>query len=304
MISALSGFAVIGVIVLVGWVAGRWARLPADTQTVAGRLAYTVLSPCLLFSGAADSDPRALFTQALIVSTAAALLCFGLHTLTTRHRDPGTRIVGALAAGYTNATFIGIPVATYVLHDTALVVPIVMLQLLIITPVALTLLQFVATGHTSWRTSLTAPLRSPLTVAVALGVLLAVTGLELPTVIAEPISAIGQAAVPVVLLVFGMSLSGLRVLAPGPDRLPTVAAVVLKTTIMPALAFLLALALRLTPTQMYAVTVLAALPTAQNIFLYAQSFGTALILARDAIFLSTLACVPVLLVIAVLHTLT
>lgn len=301
MISALSGFAVIGVIVLVGWVAGRWARLPADTQTVAGRLAYTVLSPCLLFSDAADSDPRALLTQPLIVSTAAALLCFGLHALTTRHRDPGTRIVGALSAGYTNATFIGIPVATYVLGDTSLVVPIVLLQLLIITPVALTLLQLVTTGQTSWRTSLKAP---PLTVAVGLGVLLAVTGLELPAVIADPINAIGQAAVPVVLLVFGMSLSGRRVLEPGPDRLPAIAAVVLKTAIMPALAFLLALALRLTPTQTYAVTVLAALPTAQNIFLYAQSFGTALILARDAIFLSTLACVPVLLTITVLHTLT
>ncbi|WP_127502629.1 AEC family transporter [Actinoplanes solisilvae] len=304
MISALSGFAVIGVIVLVGWVAGRWARLPAETQTVAGRLAYTVLTPCLLFSDAADSDPRALLTQPLIVSAAAALLCFGLHALTTRRRDPGTRIVGALASGYTNATFVGIPVATYVLGDTALVVPIVLLQLLIITPVALTLLQLVTTGHTSWRTSLTAPLRSPLTVAVALGVVLAVTGVSLPTVITQPVAAIGQAAVPVVLLVFGLSLSGRRVLEPGPDRRPAVTAAVLKTVIMPVLAFLLALALRLTPAQTYAVTVLAALPTAQNIFLYAQSFGTGLILARDAIFLSTLACVPALLTITVLHTLT
>ncbi|MCY1145616.1 AEC family transporter [Actinoplanes sp. Pm04-4] len=304
MISALSGFAVIGVIVLVGWVAGRWGRLPAETQAVGGRLAYLILTPCLIFQGAAASDPGALFTQPLIVSTAAALLCFGLHALTTRGRDPGTRIVGALAAGYTNATYIGVPVATYVLRDTALVVPIVMLQLLIITPVALTVLQFVTTGHTSWRTSLTAPFRVPLTVAVALGVAVAVTGIRLPSVLAEPITAIGQAAVPVVLLVFGMSLSGRRVLEPGPDRLPIVAAVVLKTAVMPLIAFLLALGLRLTPTQTYAVTVLAALPTAQNIFLYAQSFGTALLLARDAIFLSTLACAPALLTIALLHNLT
>ena len=304
MISALSGFAVIGVIVLVGWVAGRWGRLPDETQTVGGRLAYTVLAPCLLFTGAAASDPGVLFTEPLLVSTAAALLCFGLHALVTRHRDAGPRIVGALAGGYTNATYIGIPVAAYVLRDTALVVPIVMLQLLVITPVALTMLQIVTTGHTSWRTSLTAPLRSPLTVAVALGIIVAVTGLRLPSVIAEPITAIGQAAVPVVLLVFGMSLSGRRLLAPGPDRMPTIVAVVLKTAIMPALAFLLALALRLTPSETYAVTVLAALPTAQNIFLYAQSAGTGLVLARDAIFLSTLACVPALLVIAVVHTLT
>jgi len=51
-----------------------------------------------------------------------------------------------------------------------------------------------------------------------------------------------------------------------------------------------------------AVTVLAALPTAQNIFLYAQRFEAGVIVARDAIFLSTIACVPVLLLIALLFT--
>jgi predicted permease len=92
------------------------------------------------------------------------------------------------------------------------------------------------------------------------------------------------------------------VLAPGGDTTATVAAVVLKTTVMPALAFLLAVVAGLSRDATYAVTVLAALPTAQNIFLYAQRFGAGLTVARDAIFLSTLACVPVLLVITVLFT--
>ncbi|MEU8817487.1 AEC family transporter [Actinoplanes sp. NPDC048796] len=303
MISALSGFAVIAVIVLVGWVAGRWARLPAETVTVAGRLAFTVLTPCLLFTSASASNPRVLFSWPLLASALAAFACFALHALITRHRDPGTRIVGALAAGYTNAGYIGIPVAAYMLHDAALVVPIIMLQLLIITPVALTLLQLVTTGHTSWRASLTAPLRSPLSVAVVLGIVVAVTGVHLPSVITEPATAIGQAAVPVVLIAFGMSLSGARVLAPGPDRTPTIAAVTLKTTLMPAIASLLALALPLSPSEIHAVTVLAALPTAQNVFLYAQSFNAGVPLVRDAVFLSSLLCVPVLIALTVANSL-
>lgn len=300
MISALSGFALIGVIVLAGWMARRWAGLPASTEAVTGRLVYAVLAPCLLFTGAANADLRLLFTEPLLVSTAAALVCFGVHALFTRHRDRGTRIVGALAAGYTNATYIGIPVATYVLGDAALVVPIVMLQLLLITPVALTLLQLATTGHASVRATLTAPLRNPLTIAVGLGAVVSVTGLPLPAVLAAPIDTIGDATVPVVLIVFGMSLSGRRVLAPGPDRVATIAAVVLKTAVMPATAVLLAWAVGLPAEATYAVTVLAALPTAQNIFLYGQRFGTGLVLARDAIFLSTVACVPALLTIALL----
>ncbi|HEV8566292.1 MAG TPA: AEC family transporter [Actinoplanes sp.] len=303
MISALSGFALIGVIVLVGWATRRWAGLPKNAEAVLGRLVYSVMTPCLLFSGVAAADLGVLLSEPLVVSTAAALGCFGLHVLIVRRGDRGTRIVGALAAGYTNANYIGIPVATYVLGDAALVVPIVMLQLLIVTPVALTLLEFATAGHASWRSTVTAPVRNPLIVAVVLGLVSSVTGLRLPAVLAHPIATIGSAAVPVVLIAFGMSLSGLRLLAPGPDRVATITAVVLKTAGMPAFAFLLAVALGLARDATYAVTVLAGLPTAQNIFLYAQRFQTGLALARDAIFLSTVVCVPALLLIAILFTL-
>jgi len=65
MISALSGFALIGVIVLAGLAARRWAGLPEHTEAVTGRLVYTMLAPCLLFTGAARADLHLLFTEPL-----------------------------------------------------------------------------------------------------------------------------------------------------------------------------------------------------------------------------------------------
>ena len=303
MISALSGFALIGTIVLAGWLARRWAGLPANAETVLGRISYSVLSPCLLFAGAARADMNVLFSEPLLVSTAAAVLCFALHTPFSRHSDRPTRIVGAMAGGYTNAMNIGLPIATYVLGDPALVVPIVVLQLLIIMPVALTLLEVTTTGHASWRITLTAPLRNPMVVAVLLGAVASLTGRHLPTVLMNPIDVIGAAAVPTVLIAFGMSLSGRRVLAAGPDRVPTIAAVALKVAGMPAVAFLLATAVGLPAASTYAVTVLAGLPTAQNVFLSAQFFDAGRVVARDAVFLSTLLCVPALLLNALLFSL-
>jgi malonate transporter len=303
VIDALSGFALIAVIVLVGWLAGRFGGLPGDAEAVLGRLVYAVLTPCLLFTGVTTADLGVLLSEPLIVSTAAAAACFAVLVLLARGLDRGARIIGALAAGYTNAGYIGIPVATYVLGDATLVVPIVMLQLLVITPVALTLLEFTTTGHASPRSTATAALRNPLIIAVLLGVLSSVTGLRLPPVLGHPVATIGSAAVPVVLIAFGMSLSRQRLLAPGPERAATITAVALKTVAMPAFAFLLAVALGLPRQATYAVTVLAALPTAQNIFLYAQRFRTGLSLIRDAIFLSTIACVPALLLITILFSL-
>lgn len=303
MISALSGFVLIGAIVAVGWGLRRWAGLPEQTAALVGRIVYLVLTPCLLFTGVAGADLALLFTRPLLVSTVAAVLCFTVFALAFRSRDGATRILGALAGGYTNANYIGLPVATYVLGDATLVVPIVMLQLLIITPLALLLLEVATTGRATWRSVLSRPARNPLILSVALGAVVALTGLRLPAVVLDPITTLGQAAIPMVLLAFGMSLSGRWVLEPGPERAPAVTAVVLKVAVMPLIAYALAFAAGLSRDATYAVTVLAALPTAQNIFLYAQQFRASQVLVRDAVFLSTVTCVPVMLLIAALFTL-
>ena len=300
MVDALSGFVLLGVIVLAGWALRRWAGLPEDTEAVLGRVAYVILAPCLLFGGTAAADLRLLVSGPLLVSALAALVCFAVFAVIFGRRDRGTVILGALTSGYTNANYIGIPIATYVLGDASLVVPIVFLQLLIVTPLALVLLETTAAGRRSWRAAALGPARNPLVVAVTLGALVNVTGVRLPAVLTDPVLTIGQATVPVVLLAFGMSLSGRTVLAPGPERWPTVTAVLLKTTAMPLIAFLLAVALDLSREAGYTVTVLAALPAAQNLYLYAQRFETARVLVRDAIFLSTAGCLPAMLVITVL----
>jgi predicted permease len=51
---------------------------------------------------------------------------------------------------------------------------------------------------------------------------------------------------------------------------------------------------------LFAVVVLAALPTAQNVFVYAQRYETAEVVARDTVFLTTIGSVPVLLTVALL----
>ncbi|WP_328476338.1 AEC family transporter [Actinoplanes sp. NBC_00393] len=300
MILALSGFALIGAIVLAGWVLGRWGGLPEDAGAVLGAVAYSVLAPCLLFTGVAAADLTLLFTRSLLVFALAAGACFAVFVLLFRRRDRGTRLLGALAGSYTNANYIGLPIATYVLGDPALVVPIILVQLLLVTPATLITLEIVTTGRASWRTAIAGPVRNPLILSVLAGVVVSVTGVRVPAVIADPVGALGQAAVPVVLLAFGMSLARRWVLEPGPDRRPAVVAVAMKVTVMPALAFLLAWAFRLPHEAMYAVTVLAALPTAQNVFLYAQQFQTGVVLVRDAVFLSTVCCLPAMLLIAFL----
>lgn len=110
----------------------------------------------------------------------------------------------------------------------------------------------------------------------------------------------GQAAVPLILCAFGMSLRGARPLANREGRQATITAAALKNAFMPAVAFALASALGFTGHDLYACVVLAALPSAQNVFNYAARYNAGTTFARDGVLLSTI-CSPVcILAIALL----
>ena len=97
-----------------------------------------------------------------------------------------------------------------------------------------------------------------------------------------------------------MSLYGQRVLTEPGRRIDVVLASALKLVAMPALAWLVAVLFALPADQVFIVVVLAALPTAQNVFNFAQRYGVGEILARDVVFISTVGCLPVLFAVALL----
>jgi malonate transporter len=124
---------------------------------------------------------------------------------------------------------------------------------------------------------------------------------QLPDAVFQPFELIGGAAIPLVLMAFGMSLHGQRPLEAGSGRRDVLTAVGLKAVVMPVIAYLFAhVVFRLDAEQVFAATVLAALPTAQNVYNFAARYERGMVIARDAVLLSTVASVPVLVVIAAL----
>lgn len=298
------GFAIIGFVILVGYLVGRTGILGEHASFVLSRIAFSVLSPFLLFTVLADADVHVLFSRVLAVSLIAALAAALLFVSIARlvfHRGLADLTVGALASGYVNANNIGLPVAVYVLGDPALSAPVILLQLLVFTPIALGILDVQQQGTVSLRRVLLQPVRNPIIVGSALGVLLAILQVRLPEAVMEPFRVIGAAAVPIVLIGFGMSLHGQRPLAPGTARRDVVLAAAIKLAFMPLVAWLVGEFLfRLSDQELFAVVVLAALPSAQNVFNYAQRYETGQILARDVVLITTVLCVPVLVLVAAL----
>jgi predicted permease len=213
-------------------------------------------------------------------------------------RGLGDTVVGALGSGYVNANNIGIPIALYLLGNAAFSAPVILAQLLVFMPIALVLLDAsTSTSKPSVGRIMKQTARNPMLIGAALGVIVALTGIELPVIVWEPISLIAGACVPILLISYGLSLPGARVLTAKGRRRDILLASGLKLIAMPLVAwalgqFVFAL------DQVLAVVVLAALPTAQNVFNFAQRYDVGERIARDTIFLTTIGCIPVLLVVA------
>jgi malonate transporter len=297
----LTGFGIIAFVILVGYVAGRLGIGGPTAPFVLNRVAFFVTNPALLFVTLAQADLRVVFSAQLIVAAIAAIVAAAVFVVLSRvfFRAPAPETtIGALGAGYVNANNIGLPVAVYVLGSASFVAPVLLLQLIVFAPIALSVLDTTSRGAVSVRSILTQPVRNPMIIASVLGILVDLSGLKLPDAVLKPFELLGGAAVPLVLLAFGMSLVGARPLQAGASRAAIVTAVVLKSAVMPLIALAAARLLGLEGQSLFAAVALAALPTAQNVYNFAARYERGIPVARDVVLLTTIFAVPALLIIA------
>ena len=340
----IGGLAVFAVVIGVGWLLVRTGAVPRNADTVLTRVCFFAATPALLVCTLADADLGAVAgvgtLVALTAESVAILSAWALHRLVL-HRTTAEATIGALASGYVNAANLGIPVLVLVLGDAAPIAPVLLLQLLVITPAAFAVLDTVTRrGSPSRLATLTIPLRNPLLLAVVAGAAVNLSGTDLDGAVGghlrETLDTLGRIAVPLMMLALGMSLAASRMRAPLPDgapaapEVPEVApevpeapepdaaapavppepahdaagraalrwAVGWKLLVAPGLAGLLGLGAGLRGPGLLVPITTVALPTAQNVFMYASRYGVAKPLGRDAVLVTTAGFVPVVLLAA------
>ncbi|NLU74830.1 AEC family transporter [Streptomyces sp. HNM0575] len=306
----IAGFGVIACVIVTGYVLGRRGLLGSSGPEILTRLAFHVATPALLFETMAKADLRVLVSDQILITALTTFAVAALYCAAAalRRWPPGESTVGAMCACYVNAGNLGIPISAYVLGDASLVAPVILFQLLVVSPVALTALDVFSapSGREPGERPgvirvLTTPLRNPIVIGSLGGVAVAATGVRLPAPVLEPFHLVGAMSVPAVLLAFGMSLRGSAVLSREHDRSPVLLAVVLKTVVQPLVAWALGAGVfQLPRAALFAVVVTSALPSAQNLFAYASRYGTGTRLARESILVSTLAAAPALVLVAAL----
>ncbi|NUL45925.1 AEC family transporter [Cellulosimicrobium funkei] len=334
MLEVLSGFTIVWVIILVGYITGRSKVLGDHGQPVLSRLAFFVASPALLFDTLSAADVRSVLGPQLLVAGISALAAAGLYLLLARFilpkRDGSETIIGALSASMVNSANLGIPIAAYVLGDAALAAPVLIFQLAIYTPIYVASLDSTtaaearrraasqdAAGHDAGRSP--GPKRppnrwvafwrqvghismNPMIIGSVFGLVFSATGWSLPGPIAESISLIAGASIPAMLLAFGMSLVGSKPFEKASGRRPDVAlASTIKLLIHPLLAWVVAgPVFGMEGNELLIAVVLGSLPTAQNVFVSASRYETGMVASKDTILITTIVAIPAMIAVALI----
>lgn len=333
MLDVLSGFLVVVILIALGYAVGRRKLLGPGAVYTLNMFVFFLATPALLINVLREADLAELFGQNLVVivlsSLATGLIGFLGYRFLAR-RSVSDSVITMLACSYCNGANLGIPITSHVLDDPTAALPVIIFQVAVYGPVSVLILdvnerrQKAAAenpdadpgprdAHRGMgpllpliRELLFGIFRNPLILAAIAGVTLAVLhqsyDIAVPHLLAEPIDLLASAAVPCALVAFGLSMAEITVLDPdnSPRRSVWMAAL-MKTVGHPLIAFVIAkLLFGASGAALLAFVVVAALPTAQNVFTYATRFGTNTVLARDTAVISTVLAIPSIAVIAVL----
>ena len=298
----LIGFSTILVVIAAGAALAHVGVLDRRSQRTLGEIAFFVASPALMVVTISKVHLETAAAN-LVASTISLGACFVAYVVIARLRwglDTGSLLLGALSSSYVNAGNLGIAIAAYVVGDITVVVPTLLVQMLLVQPAALIVLDRITGRGEGVGPAVRRLVTNPLTISAAVGLVLATTGWRLPAALLSPLEMLAGAAIPLMLMSYGAALRLSPPIGRAGHNGEVVLATVLKMAVMPVVAWLVGVALGLDDRVLLGVVITAALPTAQNIFLHATRYRVGEDVSRETILVTTLASLPVALLVAVL----
>jgi predicted permease len=268
----------------VGFIARR--ALGLDPRPIA-RLSLYVLVPALLFNSLStttmggDEIARigayaALLSVALIALGMAGSRLFGV----TRSEASGL----TLAVAFMNATNYGLPVSLFAFGQEGFERAVVFAAFESI--LTFSLAAFIAArGKLPWQKALLPMIQIPVLWAALAALLLRSTGIELPPVAQRTVALLAQGTIPVIILLLGMQIAGMRLQRMG---IPAIAACAGRLVVSPLLGLALVALLQPSPLTAKVLVLGAAMPTAVNAVLLATEFDSEPELVSGITLLTTL----------------
>jgi predicted permease len=283
-------------VVVLGFVAARLRLVTPEGLAAFASYAFNLALPALVASLLARQplaqafDPR--FFAALLGAGGAVFAATAILTATLGRPAPGVIGVQALATINGNLGFLGVPLLLAVLGERAAgpIAMAVLAEVGLLMPIGIA---FASAGRRRGDGPrrlvgelLRSTLLNPIVVGVMAGAAVGISGATLPLPVDRFLAFVGGSAGPTALFALGGSLAGRHL---GRDWPAVVALAAGKLVAYPALAWVLLRAAGLDPVTVAAGVLIASLPTAANVFVFAERYQAVPERISAEILLSTVA---------------
>lgn len=260
----------VALVAIIGGAVGRWRGVSVAPLSA---LTFYLFSPSLVFYSMMTTQVSAGLS--LRIFAVLGITYVGMYIAASlwswgRHHDAPMRAAFAIGATTPNLGNMGIPVAQLAFGSAGLEIAVLnFVAGNVISNSAGVAIASTVRGGTNFEV-LRAPLRYPYIYAAAAGLLINISGIDLPVTLEAPARTLASASIPVMLVVLGLQLQN----AGGRDYLLDTLVVNLgRLIIAPGVAWLAAGALGLEGVTRGTVVVLAAMPTAVIATIIATEFG-------------------------------
>lgn len=282
-------FALIGL----GWIGGKLQIVSPDGMRGINGFVFYFALPALLFKALATRSPSEIWQPDIILAYGGGTLAvYGISRLIASrmfHLDPASQTLFSFAGTMGNVGFMGLPLIIGLLGPLATVPLIVALtvDLIVMLPLSLLLLEGTkhAKGNNPTGKIIKGTLTNPVVLAIIIGVLASVLDLEWPDGVDYLLDLLGQSAGPAALFAIGVALVG-RPIAEKRAELATMS--VAKLIVHPIAVFIgFWIAGSASGLEAKAVLLLAALPTAGNVFVVATTYDRYIVRSSSIVLVTT-----------------
>lgn len=282
---------VLPVFLVAGLAALAQLRLRLDVATLS-RAAFYLFAPALVFDSLTNSDVGGsvlLQIAAVIVALTAILWAVGALAAWLLRLQGPTRAAFLNAILLANAGNYGLPVNLFAFGPAGLARAVLYLTVHSMLSSGLGVYIGAKSGTTIW-TALKRVASVPLVYAAVAGLVVNLAGWPVPEPVAKAINLLGQASVPVMLVVMGINLAQAFRQGTQADCLPALAAATaLRLILSPAVAFVLAGLVGLDDLARNVTVLQAAMPSAVMTIILATEFDADASFAALCVLVTTLA---------------
>ncbi|KJK48745.1 AEC family transporter [Streptomyces sp. NRRL F-4428] len=270
----------------------------AEASKAFSDYAFLFAMPCYLFGNIYAGDLAALFDWRAIGGYAAAAAVAAAVVAATAvargRREPRAVALRVMAGVQVNTAYFAVPVFITVFGTAAPIFPILLFQVCVLSLVVIALMELgrpdPAEGGPGRRLSqaVGASLATPLVLACNAGILLNLLSVRVPAVALDAAAFVGDSASPVALFALGLHLGGAGLHLRGTTR-EELALIGFKCLAFPLLAWAVCgLLFGVRGDWLAYLVLIAAMPTPQNLFVFAQRYDVGVGLSASVVIKTSL----------------